>query len=152
MVSFRSDRSWRFAVSSAELWDCLTITEDYPNWWPWLRRFRPDGGFRTGARWSCTVSPPLPYDVQFSVLLDEVDPARRVRARVDGDVRGDAVLSICGDRGGCTARLQSSLTPAHPVLRSFGTVARPVVRWGHDWVLDQGQRQFVAQGLSAETS
>ena len=152
MVSFRSDRSWHFAVSPEELWDCLTVTDDYPQWWPWLRRFRPDGGFRRGARWSCTVSPPLPYDVQFSVLLDEVDPARRVSARVDGDVRGDAVLTVEGDTSGCTARLRSNLAPTNPVLRSFGTVARPLVRWGHDWVLDQGQRQFVDRGLPTDMS
>jgi hypothetical protein len=44
--------------------------------------------------------------------------------------------------GGCEARLQSRLVPANQVLRAIATLARPVARFGHDWVLDTGLRQF----------
>jgi len=67
---------------------------------------------------------------------------------VSGDVRGSARLTVqSNDGGGSRARLRSDLAPANPVLRSFGLVARPVVEWGHDWVLDQGLRQFVGRAL-----
>lgn len=143
VAPFRSDRSWSFAVDTDELWSMLTRVDRYPAWWPWLARFHPIGGFQPGARWSCTVSPPLPYEVHFSVLLDDVDPGRSVRARVTGDIDGDALLTLDAHGDTTTARLRSELAPARPALRRVGGAARPLVEWGHDWVLDQGQRQFV---------
>lgn len=149
VAAFGSDRSWAFELSPDELWDRLTDVGGYRQWWPWLARFQPIGGFQEGARWTCTVTPPLPYDVSFSVLLEQVDPARSVQARVLGDIEGDAHLAIDAVDGGSVARLTSQLAPANPVLRGVGAAARPLVEWGHDWVLDQGRAQFVERGLSA---
>lgn len=146
--SFVSDRDWTFEVTPDELWSAMVETDRYPSWWPWLRRFDPGEGFETGARWHCEVAPPLPYVVRFSVTLDRIEHGSSARATVDGDVRGDALLTVddLGD-GRSSARLRSRLAPANPVLRNVGRVARPVVEWGHDWVLDQGLRQFVERGL-----
>ena len=35
------------------------------------------------------------------------------------------------------------------MLRTFAAVARPVVRFGHDWVLDTGVQQFRSRALNA---
>ena len=146
--SFVSDRDWTFEVAPDELWSAMIETDRYPSWWPWLRRFDPGEGFETGARWHCEVAPPLPYVVRFSVTLDRIEHGSSARATVDGDVRGDALLTVEDLGGGrSSARLRSRLAPANPVLRNVGRVARPVVEWGHDWVLDQGLRQFVERGL-----
>jgi hypothetical protein len=116
----------------------------YRRWWPWLREFDYGQGFAPGSVWRCIVAPPLPYVVRFDITLDEVEPARRVVSRVDGDIVGSAVLTLITEADGSTqARLRSSLLPAHPALRTFGSVARPLVGWGHDWVLDQGRAQFI---------
>jgi hypothetical protein len=146
--AFLSDRSWTFDVSDDALWERLSSVEEYTQWWPWLRRFDPVGGFNEGARWHCEVAPPLPYVLRFSVHIDHIEPGRGARASVHGDVTGDAVLSVGGGgNGSSTARLRSQLAPANPVLRRVGRLARPVVEWGHDWVLDQGRRQFVASAF-----
>jgi hypothetical protein len=146
--SFVSDRDWTFEVTPDELWSAMIETDRYPSWWPWLRRFDPGEGFETGARWHCEVAPPLPYVVRFSVTLDRIEHGSSARATVDGDVRGDALLTVEDLGGGrSSARLRSRLAPANPVLRNVGRVARPVVEWGHDWVLDQGRRQFVERAL-----
>jgi uncharacterized protein YndB with AHSA1/START domain len=146
--SFLSDRRWDFPVGREQLWDVVTAVEQYPRWWPWLRRFDPGDGFECSSRWSGIVVPPLPYVVRFRVQLEEVEPGDRVRATVGGDVKGWAELSLHdGADGASSARLRSDLAPTNPVLRQFAMVARPMVRWGHEWVLDQGQRQFVDRAL-----
>jgi hypothetical protein len=143
-VEFRSDRSWAFDDDLPSLWDRIADLDHYESWWPWLHRFDPGAGFTSGARWECEVAPPLPYVVRFTVVLEEIDEQHRVTATVIGDVQGSAVLETVGSAdGGSSARLTSLLAPANPILRGFGLVARPLVQWGHDWVLDQGQRQFV---------
>lgn len=145
LPGFTSDRSWTFDVSGEALWRRVTATEEYPRWWPWLTEFDADAGFRRGAAWSCTVEPPLPYRVRFVLALETVRPAELVHARVSGDIRGEAELTIDADRAGagCVARLRSDLAPANPLLRGVAVAAYPLVLWGHDWVLDSGQRQFV---------
>lgn len=143
---FRSDRHWTFDLGPDDLWARLSSCDDYQDWWPWLRGLDRDGGFRQGARWHCEVAPPLPYVVRFTVELLEVEPPRRVAASVVGDVVGEAELRVepVGVQRS-RAWLGSRLAPAHPLLRAFGAIARPAVEWGHDWVLDQGRRQFVAR-------
>ena len=117
--------------------------------WPWLRSFDPGMGLTDGARWLCEVAPPLPYVVRFAIDFSDVEPESSARTTVDGDIRGWADLRITPTVGGCSARLSSELEPANKMLRRFGRVARPLIEWGHDWILDQGRRQFVERsGLS----
>ena len=147
--TFPSDRRWEFPVSREMLWKALTEVEGYPRWWPWLRRFDAPDGFESSSSWSCVVVPPLPYVVRFRVELEQVRPLEGVRASVRGDVKGWAELSLDdGTAGTSRARLRSELAPSNPVLRQFAMLAPPMVRWGHDWVLDQGQRQFVERALT----
>lgn len=143
---FTSDRRWCFGVEPHELWTTISRTEDFRRWWPWLRRLDADG-LKTGGRWQCLVQPPLPYAVRFTIDLDLVEEARLAEATVSGDIRGSARLDVVPTDDGCEARLISSLEPHSPVLRGVGRVARPVIAWGHDWVLDQGARQFASRAF-----
>jgi uncharacterized protein YndB with AHSA1/START domain len=148
MSSFCSDRAWCFDDRREVVWRAMARTDRFDRWWPWLRDFDPGDGLRRGATWRCAVAPPLPYVVAFELHLDDVVDGHRVSAAVRGDVVGTATLVLASLPGGGTSvRLLSELRPASVVLRSFAAVARPVVQWGHDWVLDQGVQQFARRGL-----
>lgn len=142
----RSDRRYRFAVEPEQLWAVLTRTGDYRGWWPWLRRL--DGAtLASGTDWDCVVQPPLPYVLRFTLRIVDVDAPSSVVAVVDGDLTGDARIDIAATADGSELRLVSCLAPSNVVLRSVARVAAPVVRFGHDWVLDTGVRQFRARAL-----
>jgi hypothetical protein len=145
-VEVRSDRRYDFAVAPDELWAALSRIEHYSSWWPWLRQFRAQS-FCPGARWDCVVQPPLPYAVRFRLEIDEVVAPEYVTALIDGDISGDARLDIAPARAGSQLRLVSRLSPRHAVLRAVGGLAPPVARFGHDWVLDTGIRQFRARAF-----
>ena len=137
-----SDRSYRFDVEPTALWGAIVQVDDFPRWWPWLRRFDATG-IEPGDVWHCTVQPPLPYTLSFDIAIGEVVPTERVTARISGEISGTAELTIApGDDGGCSARLTSKLAPSSRFLQAIAMVARPVVTLGHDWVLDTGARQF----------
>lgn len=139
----RSDRRWSFAMSSGELWGEIRNVDAYRSWWPWLGGF--DGrSFEPGVRWACIVQPPLPYALRFTVALDEVVAPSLVTATIAGDIVGEARLELTDRTRGCEARLVSALAPGNRVLRAVATVGRPMVRFGHDWVLDTGARQFAS--------
>jgi uncharacterized protein YndB with AHSA1/START domain len=142
-MGVRSDRHYRFGVSREELWAALTQVDRYRTWWPWLRSF--DGHtFAAGERWRCVVKPQLPYTLRFVIELDDVDAARSTRARLTGDIDGWAELTLGDDGAGSELRLRSDLSPRNGPARWVGTLAPPLAARGHDWVLDNGIRQFRA--------
>lgn len=145
-MEVRSDRRYRFAVPPPELWAAITAVDRYRGWWPWLRRFDAES-FEAGATWSCTVQPPLPYTLRFTIHLEEVEPSRFVTAEIDGDIVGRAAIDLRPLDGGSELRLVSILAPRNPALRLVATVARPAAQFGHDWVLDTGLRQFERAAL-----
>ncbi len=61
---------------------------------------------------------------------------------------GTATLELDDDDTGCIARLSSTLAPGNAALRLVSRLAAPVARFGHDWVLDSGARQFVARAVT----
>lgn len=138
-----SDRRYELDRPPAELWAAATQVEHYRSWWPWLRRL--DGAsFEVGSVWDCVVRPPLPYAVRFSVTLEEVVEASLVRATIAGDILGEATVELTAAGTGSHARMVSDLAPRHGLLQAVARFALPVARFGHDWVLDQGARQFGA--------
>ncbi|MFZ0250330.1 MAG: SRPBCC family protein [Acidimicrobiales bacterium] len=129
-----------------DVWSLITDVASYRSWWPWLRGFDA-AGFAEGASWRCEVQPPVPYLVRFGVEIDHVEEAKLVRATVDGDVVGGATLMFDDADAGCVATLHSSLAPGNTALRLVSRFAAPIARFGHDWVLDSGARQFIARAV-----
>jgi hypothetical protein len=100
-----------------------------------------------GEEWRCEVQPPVPYPLRFRVVIEHIEAPVVVRARVSGDVAGAATLSLQDGSAGCRATLQSSLAPGATALKLVSRFAGPIARFGHDWVLDSGARQFIARAV-----
>jgi hypothetical protein len=148
-VQVRSDRWYDVPADRDTVWAAFGRTGHYRSWWPWLVEFD-RGQLAVGERWACAVSPPLPYVVRFTIELTVVEAPSVVEAVVDGDVVGDARLEVLdADAGadGCRIHLVSDLAPGNAALQVIAATARPIVRRGHDWVLDTGARQFVDRAL-----
>lgn len=145
-MRFESDKRYQLPVPPADLWAAVARVDEYEGWWPWLRQFDA-GALAADEVWHCLVQPPLPYWVRFDVNLDEVRAPTMVRASVTGDVVGEAVLRISEHPEGSEAHLTSSLEPGNGFLKAVARFAAPVIRYGHDWVLDSGARQFLDRAL-----
>lgn len=146
VVDICSDRRFEFDIELASVWDAFTCIDRYQEWWPWLHGF--DGTrFAEGARWRCTVKPPLPYTLYFDVILVDVVDHDHVRARIEGDITGWAQLTAVDHGDGSEFRLVSQLRPTTRALRVITRIARPVATFGHDWVLETGARQFRTTAL-----
>ena len=145
-MEVRSKRRFEFDAAPPALWAALGSVDDYPRWWPWLRRFEAHA-LAPGEEWRCTVKPPLPYVVRFAIRFDEVEVERRIDAKVQGDIEGPAQLLIEPSAAGSAVTLTSSLRPTNTVLKAAALLGRPLVRYGHDWVLDIGAGQFASRAL-----
>ena len=123
----------------------------YRTWWPWLRRFDASA-LAPGEVWVCEVRPPLPYVVTFSMTVEDVVAEALVVATLVGDIRGTARLTLrpvpgMGPDPGTELRLAADLAPASLLLRTVMVGAGPVARFGHDWVIDTGARQFAERAF-----
>lgn len=145
-MDVRSDRTYRFPVGVAPVWDAIGSVDRYRSWWPWLRRFEANG-LEVGDRWRCTVAPPVPYSLHFVIELTTVQPHERIRAVVTGDITGDAEVGLRETPDGCEVVLRSVLAPRRGPLRTVTRFAPWLARFGHDWVLDTGLGQFRRRAL-----
>jgi hypothetical protein len=145
--SITTEHRYELPVGREVIWALISDVSAYQTWWTWLRIFDANK-LVAGEEWRCEVQPPLPYPVRFRVIIDQLHAPETVRARVEGDVVGSAVLTLEEIDGGCTALLTSSLAPGNATLRLVSRLAAPVARFGHDWVLDTGARQFVARAIA----
>ena len=149
-----TDRVRRFDAPVDDVWERLTAVDRYQTWWPWLQRLDADR-LGDGARWACTVQPPLPYRVSFTLDLHGVVPCASVSATVGGDITGEARLdlrSLAPDgstgTGSSELSLQAELLPASAFLQRLTRFAGPVARFGHDHVIDRALDQFADRGLA----
>ena len=137
-----------FALPSPvdEVWASLERLDDYQRWWPWLVGFELNG-LAEGATAACTVQAPLPYRLRFAVDLVEVEAGRLVDGVVSGDLAGPARMELAPSRTGSLATLSWQLEPHGRLVRVLGATARPVLRWGHDRIVEAGLRQFASGAL-----
>ena len=140
-TEFSFDRSWNFDLPRDDLWAHLSDTPSFTQWWPWLRAFEPVP-LEAGAATRCAIGPPLPYVLTVDLAVRSVVPKEFVEVDVTGDLHGPARLELDDDHGGARARLVWTLEVRRPMLRRAARVGRPVLQWGHDWVVANGVQQF----------
>ncbi len=145
-MELASDRRWCFDAPPDDVWVALAATSEYRTWWPWLTSFDAVG-LVAGARWQCTVRPPLRYSVRFAIDLEQIEAPRLLTARVSGDITGRARVELAARADGSEVRLVSTLAPTRRAMALLTAVAGPIARRSHDWVLDTGARQFAARAV-----
>ena len=139
----RSDRTYEFPAEPDVIWARLDQVQDYQKWWPWLRRFEAQE-LKTGETWDCLIKPPVPWSIRMVIRITEAVPARLITAQVTGDVTGEGQLEVQPHEDGSQLRIRTRLAPASALLKAAAYLAAPLSRFGHDWVLDTGSRQFRA--------
>ena len=139
-----------FPVAPSELWAAIERFDLFTSWWSWLRDFRADrAGLVDGNTLHGTVIPPVPYRLRLDVRLRQCERPRRVEAVVDGDLSGRAVLRLEDAADGTRATVDWSLRMRSAPLRLAARVAHPLMRWGHDRVVDMAVAGFRQRALPA---
>ncbi len=142
-----------FPVSVARLWGTMVQVDRFPAWWSWLQDFSVEGqGLEHGTVLHGTVAPPLPYRMRLDVVVDECVPAERVTALVHGDLEGTAELTFDGEDAEARVHATWTIEMMQRPMRVAARVAYPLLRWGHDRVVeatvDGFRRQLVGEDPS----
>ena len=129
--------SFRFPVPPDHIWSAIGQLDQFEGWWGWLGQLDVDGaGLATGSVLRGTVSPPVPYRMHVDVELQRCVPCQLIDARVTGDLSGDAHLRLHPERDGTVTDVTWSLEMLQRPMRVAARVAYPLLRWGHDRVVD----------------
>jgi hypothetical protein len=81
------------------------------------------------------------------VTLDRCLPPERIDATVDGDLKGHALLTLAPVDAGSEVEVAWTIEMRQRTMRAVARVAYPLLRWGHDRVVDAtvaGFRQHLA--------
>jgi hypothetical protein len=137
--SFRS--VWPVDASSDEAFRALREVDDYPAWWPEVRRtHRIDESTH-----DMVVRSLLPYDLVFRTTRSREDANEGVlEARMQGDLAGFSRWTITPSGSGATLVFEEKVVAAKPLLRRLAAVARPAFVANHSLMMRHGR-----QGLRA---
>ena len=143
-----------FPLPPRALWDEIERLDRFERWWSWLGDFAVEGeGLRAGTVLRGTVAPPLPYRMRLAVRLVDCEPPRRIEASVLGDLEGPARLTLApAADGGTHVDVAWRVEMRQPVMRVAARVAHPLLRWGHDRVVEAtaaGFRRHLAAATPA---
>jgi carbon monoxide dehydrogenase subunit G len=135
--TFSLSRQFHFAAPPEEVWAVLERFDSYPGWCNWLREFAAEGpGLADGTVLRGVVTPPLPYRMRLQVHIVTARRPSLVLADVAGDLRGTARLVLAADGDGSVATLRWRVDLVQRPMRAAALVARPLLAWGHDRVVD----------------
>jgi hypothetical protein len=130
-------KQFRFAVPPEVVWHSIERTNDFERWWAWLGEFHLDSpGLQTGAVLAGVVTPPLPYRMRVEVVLEKCVKPELIDAAVHGDLEGSAHLNLVSESGGTLATVAWTIEMMQRPMRLADRVAHPLLRWGHDRVVD----------------
>jgi len=129
--------SFLFPVPPDVLWAAIEDMEHFEGWWGWLSEFEFDGkGLRSGSALRGVVSPPVPYRMTVRVELERCDPPRLIEAAVHGDLEGRARLALDAEAEGTRADVSWRIEMTERRMRLAARLAGPLLRWGHDRVVE----------------
>jgi hypothetical protein len=140
VISYRG--AFAFAAAPEVVWGRIERLDSFESWWGWLREFETDGGMRSGGRLSGVIEPPLPYRMRIDVLLERALPPERIDATVAGDLRGRAAVRLAPVGTGSMVNVAWDVEMMQPAMRIAARIAHPLLRWGHDRVVDATVSRF----------
>lgn len=137
-INFYRFRSvWTLDFPPADVFAVLEATEDYPAWWPEIRRVD-----RVDSELSRMVARSfLPYELVFQIRQSRRDHDLGVlEAEMTGDLEGFSRWTVQASGAGSVAVFEEQVTAGKALLRRLALVARPAFRANHWLMMRRGRR------------
>jgi hypothetical protein len=137
-----------FPVGPDELWQTIERFDRFESWWDWLRDFHTDSDrLVAGNVLHATVVPPVPWRLSMDIRLETSQRPHVLEAVLAGDVGGSAMIRLEPDHDGTRVGAAWSLELLSRPLRLGALVAYPLMRWGHDRVVETAVAGFRRRAL-----
>jgi len=133
---------WTLAAPIAAVWEELTHTERWPEWWRGVRRVEllergDESG--VGALRRMTWRSALPYELTFDMRTTRIEPQSVIEGVADGELRGRGIWSLAAEPGRTQVRYDWLVEATKPWMRVLAPVAKPLFAWNHGVVMEWGR-------------
>jgi uncharacterized protein YndB with AHSA1/START domain len=134
---YRFRSLWTLRAPVGDVYTALERAEDYPLWWPQVRRVdRVDD--TTGI---IRIRSFVPYDLVFTAKEVRRDPVAGVlEIGMTGDLDGWARWTLTAEGAGTRARYDQEVEVRKPLMRRLAVPGRPVFRANHALMMRAGRR------------
>jgi len=137
---------FHLAQPPAAVWAAISDVDRFETWWGWLSEVTIEGqGLRRGTVLRGVVAPPVPYRMRIAVTLERCRRPHLITAMVSGDLVGPASLRLRREGSGSVADVAWSVEMTQWPMRMACRVAFPMLRWGHDRVVEWAVAGFVRE-------
>ena len=140
---------WRLNAPIERVWALLTAVEDWPSWWPAVKRVELiEAGDETGvgALRRMTWRTALPYALSFDMRSTKVEPLTLIEGQASGELDGLGRWTLRTEGDVTLVRYDWIVAVSKPWMRLFAPIFRPVFAWNHkkvmNWGLDGIRRQL----------
>jgi uncharacterized protein YndB with AHSA1/START domain len=141
MAAYRFLTTWCLAADVARVWDAIEATEQWPEWWPGVKRvteLAPGNEGRVGSRHSIAWRSRLPYELEFEFRVDRVERPHLMEGTAEGELAGIGRWRLYEARGTTAVLYEWNVDTTKPWMNRLAPLLRPVFAWNHDIVMRQG--------------
>lgn len=138
---YRFRSVWDLPAPPDTVYALLERPEDYPRWWPQVRRVTRVDDLTATTR----IRSLLPYDLVMTARERLRDPAARtVEASLSGDLDGWLRWRVTPHGTGSRAVYEQEVVVRARLMRLFAVPGRPVFRANHALMMRAGRRGLAA--------
>lgn len=142
-MQFSLVTEWRILAPIERVWETLSIVDDWPRWWPYVREVvnvAPGDGNGVGARRRTVWASRLPYDLVFDMRTTIVERPTRLEAVALGDLHGTGCWRLATDRALTRVRYTWRVHTVGGWIHRVAPLLAPIFRWNHNAVMAAGGR------------
>ncbi|MDT0437176.1 MULTISPECIES: SRPBCC family protein [Streptomyces] len=133
---------WTLAAPPAAVYRVLERAEDYPRWWPQVRRVTPIDADSGVVRIRAT----LPYTLTLTARATRRDPGAGIlEVSLTGDLEGRARWTLTAHGTGTHVRYDQEVVVRRTLLRRLAVPGRAVFRANHRLMMRAGRRGLAAR-------
>jgi uncharacterized protein YndB with AHSA1/START domain len=142
---YRFITRWRVSAPRQVVWDILTDSQRYPEWWPGYKRCQQltPGVTGVGAAAEYVVRGPLPYEVRYCLEVTHYDPPNEVAVSAAGDLVGAGRVVYEPDGDGTLVTFFWTVRTSGFWLNLLVPVLRWLFAWNHNSVMRQGEQGII---------
>ena len=143
MRPYRFLTTWCVAAPIQDVWDVISASDRYPEWWKGVRRvieLEPGGANGLGALVGFEWRSRLPYSVRFDLRVTRCEPPYLLEAQASGELAGVGVWRLYENPGGSALIYSWEVSATRAWMRRASPLGRPLLVWNHDRVMRAGAR------------
>jgi uncharacterized protein YndB with AHSA1/START domain len=149
MAAYSFLTTWCLAAPLERVWEVLSDTPRYPEWWKGVRKVTvlepgEEGDHGVGTLYRLQWRSKLPYSLEFDSRVTRVQAPHLMEGHASGELEGTGAWRLFEGAEGTAVLYSWDVRTTRAWMNAVGPLARPAFRWNHDYVMRQG-----AQGLAA---